>query len=90
MNNNSIQLMEARTNLVNVLALVQRKAQYTLELDKDETFIGASIGGIIYGNVSNASSFYSAEKFNTPRGHGFAAENANHLYDKFANADFFG
>ena len=35
----------------------------------------------IYGNVSNASTNYGLDKFSTPRGHGFAAERANHLYD---------
>lgn len=40
------------------------------------------IPGIIYGNVSNASTTYGMDKFNTPKGHGFAAERANHLYDK--------
>lgn len=38
-------------------------------------------GGVIFGNVSNASTMYVMDKFNTPRGHGFAAENANHLFD---------
>ena len=35
----------------------------------------------IYGNVSNASTNYGLDKFSTPRGHGFAAERANHMYD---------
>ncbi|GAA0858552.1 hypothetical protein GCM10008916_16880 [Clostridium nitritogenes] len=45
------------------------------------------VGGIIYGNVSNASTVYGMDKFNTPRGHGFAAERANHLYDKVKGKD---
>ena len=45
-------------------------------------FAGARTSGIVYGNVSNASTIYGMDKFNTPRGHGFAAEQANHLYDK--------
>lgn len=48
------------------------------------------ISGIIYGDVSNASTIYGMDKFSTPRGHGFAAEHANHLYDKIHNMDFFG
>lgn len=52
--------------------------------------IGSNTAGIIYGNVSNASTIYGMDKFNTPRGHGFAAERANHLYDKISNGDFFG
>ena len=36
---------------------------------------------VIYGNVSNAATNYGLDKFSTPRGHGFAAERANHIYD---------
>lgn len=41
------------------------------------------IPGTIYGNVSNASTIYGEEKFHAARGHGFAAERANTLYDKY-------
>jgi hypothetical protein len=45
--------------------------------------IGSNTSGIVYGNVSNASTLYGMDKFSNPRGgHGFAAEKANHLYDK--------
>lgn len=50
----------------------------------------SALSGLIYGDVSNASTLYGMDKFNTPRGHGFAAEHANHLYDKIHNFDFFG
>lgn len=90
MDNNSTELMTSRQNLVKVLLLVQKKVKYTIDMSSDKKYIGASIGGIVYGNVSNASSIYSTDKFYTPRGHGFAAENANHLYDKIANIDFGG
>lgn len=43
--------------------------------------------GITYGNVSNASTIYGETKFNAARGHGFAAERANHLYDKVTGND---
>ncbi len=43
--------------------------------------------GIVYGNISNASTIYGYDKFRTLRGHGFAAENANHLYDKIMGKD---
>lgn len=33
---------------------------------------------------------YGMDKFNTPRGHGFAAEYANHLYDKISKGDILG
>lgn len=45
------------------------------------------ISGITYGNISNSSSNYNSDKFRTPRGHGFAAENANHLYDIYHGKD---
>lgn len=57
---------------------------------KSSTANGATSAGVVYGNVSNASTIYGSDKFATPRGHGFAAEQANHLYDKITHADFFG
>lgn len=48
---------------------------------------GSEVTGIVYGNVSNASTNVSQEMFNTPRGHGFAAENANHLADILSGKD---
>lgn len=45
------------------------------------------IAGIVYGNVSNASTLYGQDRFSTPKGHGFAAERANHLYDKLSGKD---
>ena len=42
---------------------------------------GAETAGNVYGNISNAATNYGIDKFSTPRGHGFAAERANHLYD---------
>ena len=52
------------------------------EHEIESTFKSLDFPGIIYGNVSNASTTYTMDRFNTPRGHGFAAENANHLVDK--------
>lgn len=43
--------------------------------------VGAVAAGITYSNVSNASSLYFDDKIVSPRGHGFAAEHANHLAD---------
>lgn len=57
---------------------------------QENTAFGAQSAGVVYGNVSNASTMHAGEMYHTPRGHGFAAEHANHLYDKFSNADFFG
>ncbi len=44
---------------------------------------GSTASGITYSNVSNASSIYFDDKILTPRGHGFAAEHANHLKDLY-------
>ena len=60
-----------------------------IKFDKEENF-GSTSAGIVYGDISNTNITYGMDKFNTPRGHGFAAERANHLYDKVSNADFFG
>lgn len=49
--------------------------------------VGAAAAGLTYGNVSNASSLYLDDKLLTPRGHGFAAENANHLADILQGKD---
>lgn len=45
--------------------------------------VGSIAAGLTYGNVSNASSMYFDDKILSPRGHGFAAEHANHLADLF-------
>ena len=62
-----------------------------VDIDKDKNIKhGSTIAGVVEGNVSNAGDLYNQDKFATPRGHGFAAEQANHLYDKVVNGDFFG
>lgn len=45
--------------------------------------VGAIAAGLTYSNISNASSMYFDDKTISPRGHGFAAEHANHLADVF-------
>ena len=48
---------------------------------------GSEVGGVVFGNVSNAGNMYGQDKFNTLRGHGFAAERANHLFDVVTGKD---
>lgn len=48
---------------------------------KQKKSVGAEAACNVYGNISNAATNYGVDKFSTPRGHGFAAERANHLYD---------
>lgn len=76
---------------LNELAGITKESSKDLDikLNEEENF-GSTSAGTVYGNISNASTTYGMDKFNTPRGHGFAAESANHLYDKVSNADFFG
>ncbi len=62
----------------------ENKKKYSIHIDENAPLSGEAGAGIIYGNVSNASTIYGMDKFNTPRGHGFAAERANHLYDKLS------
>ena len=43
--------------------------------------LGAQAAGIVHGNVSNASTLYNQEVFHARQGHGYAAEQAEHLVD---------
>ena len=54
---------------------------------KSDNEKASKAGGTVYGNVSNASTAYGESKFHANRGHGFAAERANHLYDKLHGKD---
>lgn len=48
---------------------------------------GAEAAGIGVGNYGNVNKLYEEEKFHSRQGHGFAAERANHLYDKMTGHD---
>lgn len=48
---------------------------------------GAFSGGIGVSNYKNVNKLYEEEKFHARQGHGFAAERANHLYDKLTGKD---
>ena len=50
----------------------------------DSKIENSEVAGTVYGNVSTGSTVYGEIKFNSARGHGFAAERANHLYDKLS------
>ena len=43
--------------------------------------------GTVYSNVSSGATAYGEEKFHAVRGHGFAAERANTLYDRYTGHD---
>lgn len=42
---------------------------------------GAEISGATFSDISIAGTFYNHDRYSTLRGHGFAAEDANHQYD---------
>ncbi len=42
---------------------------------------GSETGGIVFSNISSASTIYGEEKFHSSQGHGFAAERANTQFD---------
>lgn len=50
-------------------------------------FWGAVAGGIAAGNYGNVNRSYEEEKFHSRQGHGFAAERANHLFDRMTGHD---
>ncbi len=82
---NTPEIVEARKRLAATLSQLSANLQDAIKVEKGLS--GASVAGMIYGNVSNASTIYGMDKFSTPRGHGFAAERANHLFDKVTGKD---
>jgi hypothetical protein len=79
--------MWSKRNIKIFLEITSGNMNLNAEEKKRVEHIGSIAAGIVYGNVSNASTAYGMDKFSTPRGHGFAAERANHLYDKLSNKD---
>ena len=83
---------ELKSLLYKICSLVREekanseKAQPDLKI-KNENLSGGEIAGTILGSVSATSTAYSYDKFATPQGHGFAAEKANHMYDKIRGHD---
>lgn len=53
----------------------------------DNKRVGDIVTGIILGDVGNASTLYGESTFGAARGHGFAAERANHLFDTVTGRD---
>lgn len=54
---------------------------------KEDRKPGSEAVGINVGNYGNVNKLYEEEKFHSRQGHGFAAERANHLYDKMTGHD---
>ena len=50
-------------------------------------YCGASIAGVVNSIEMNTAKNYVEEKFHGERGHGFAAESANDLHDRFTGKD---
>ena len=54
---------------------------------KNNSNLGAEIGGWGIGNYHMVNNQYEEEKFHARQGHGFAAERANNLFDKMTGHD---
>lgn len=78
-------IKESRERLISTLRNLNISVQKSVEFNSKVS--GTTVAGIIYGNVSNARTIYGMDKFNTPKGHGFAAERANHMFDKVVGKD---
>lgn len=64
----------------------KRAAERTIER-KNNSNIGAEVGGWEIGNYHMINNQYEEEKFHARQGHGFAAERANNLFDKMTGHD---
>lgn len=72
------------------MADLMREVTANFEKKQKNPNSATETAGTVYGNVSDAITISGENMFVASRGHGFAAERANHLYDKISNADFFG
>lgn len=59
----------------------ESKRQQKISFDKKHN-IASEAGGLGIGNFQIVNNQFEEEKFHSRQGHGFAAERANHLYDK--------
>lgn len=66
-------------SLENLLSASDIKLEYDKLVKK---YYGAEAGGRQLGTYQVVNKLFEEEKFNARQGHGFAAERANHLYDK--------
>ena len=84
--NNALHYVEYEEdeNSYAIIKMLENPAQI---IKRREQILGADIAGTVFGNISTAGVAYGLDKFNTPRGHGFAAERANTLYDKLTGHD---
>jgi hypothetical protein len=80
------ELKKARHRLVHTLRRLETNLTSVIRVSTGQ-LTGADTAGVIYANVSTAQVTYGMDKFSTPRGHGFAAERANHLADMLSGKD---
>ncbi|MBE9390295.1 hypothetical protein [Vagococcus salmoninarum] len=59
-------------------ASIERKE---LIFKKEQRMNVGQQAGTTFGSISSSGNMYNHDKYATPRGHGFAAEDANHLHD---------
>ena len=80
---------ELKSLLYKLCSIVrEQKSSISIDVEADsDTLSGADIAGTVHGSISAAATAYGYDKFNTPQGHGFAAEKANHMFDKLRGCD---
>lgn len=66
---------------INEVIKIKNDNQYNFEMKKNDDS-GAMAAGISIGNYGSVNKLFDEEKFGAARGHGFAAERANNLYDQ--------
>lgn len=69
--------------------IIKMDSEYknNIEYSKKHKYTGATSAGNAIGNYGTVNKLFDEERFNASRGHGFAAERANHLYDKLTGKD---
>lgn len=74
-------------DFLNEIIKIENESKLNIEHYKNENNYGAISGGIALGNYGTVNKLFDEERFNASQGHGFAAERANHLYDKITGKE---
>lgn len=83
---NKIPLLDFFNELLKMINEPKKADSIDVEYDSPNT-AGAMAGGFATGTYETVNKLYDEEKFHVRQGHGFAAERANNLYDKFTGHD---
>lgn len=72
---------------LNEIIKMDSECKTKIEYSKKYKDNGAISAGNSIGNYGTVNKIFDEERFNASKGHGFAAERANHLYDKLTGKD---